>query len=95
MKWLTHSMMIVILVLNQYANAATWIKLHALDNHEININASKIIGFTAPRNKKGSPQRTAHEDTNCILSSAEGKQKGVRETCEEVKHLIKQAKHGA
>lgn len=88
-------MTVVILVLNQYANAATLIKLHALDNHEVTVNISKIVGFTAPRHKKGSPQRTSHDDANCLVAMADGKFKGVIETCDTVHHLIKQAKHGA
>jgi hypothetical protein len=69
--------------------ATALIILHAPGGKEIEINPQMVTSMRRGE-KDGSQHFT--EDAHCLVSLADGKYVAVRETCNEVRSLVEQAK---
>lgn len=76
----------LLIVLILQAQAANLIRLTAVDGHQVELNVEAIVVLRPPREQT---QRTTHEATGCIIFTSDAKFTAVKETCEEVKTMIK------
>jgi uncharacterized protein YlzI (FlbEa/FlbD family) len=66
------------------------IQAHTIDGHEVLINPDHITHMFAA--EEGKPNKLFVEGVHCVLNILDGKRVTTKETCDEIRELIRKAR---